>query len=111
MSHFSVAVFSHHPGEVEELLAPYNEQTEDEEYLEFEEASESMEDIRARAVDRRYLALVHGVIPHDTGMVDAPIARAASCAKASARFAPSVHRSKKLMLCPFGIIRLFALIL
>ena len=35
-----------------------------------------MEDIRARAVDRRYLALVHGVIPHDTGMVDAPIARA-----------------------------------
>lgn len=35
-----------------------------------------MEDIRARAVDRRYLALVHGIIPHDTGMVDAPIARA-----------------------------------
>lgn len=48
MSHFSVAVFSHHPGDVEELLAPYNEQTEDEEYLEFEEACESMEDIRAR---------------------------------------------------------------
>lgn len=35
MSHFSVAVFSHHPGEVEELLAPYNEQTEDEEYTKF----------------------------------------------------------------------------
>lgn len=35
-----------------------------------------MEDIRARAVDRRYLALVHGVIMHDTGMIDAPIARA-----------------------------------
>lgn len=48
MSHFSVAVFSHRPEDVEELLAPYNEQTEDEEYLEFEEASESMEDIRAR---------------------------------------------------------------
>ena len=48
MSHFSVAVFSHHPGDVEELLAPYNEQTEDEAYLEFEEACESMEDIRAR---------------------------------------------------------------
>ena len=76
MSHFSVAVFSHRPEDAEELLAPYNERTEDEEYLEFEEASESMEDIRARAVDRRYLALVHGVIPHDTGMVDAPIARA-----------------------------------
>ena len=45
MSHFSVAVFSHHPGDVEELLAPYNEQTEDEEYLEFEEASESMKDM------------------------------------------------------------------
>lgn len=37
-----------------------------------------MDDIRARAVDRRYLALVHGVMAHDTGMVDAPIARAAS---------------------------------
>ncbi len=35
-----------------------------------------MEAIRARVVDRRYLALVHGVIVHDTGMVDAPIARA-----------------------------------
>ena len=48
MSHFSAAVFSRHPGDVEELLAPYNEQTEDEAYLEFEEACESMEDIRAR---------------------------------------------------------------
>lgn len=37
-----------------------------------------MEDIRDRAVDRRYLALVHGVIAHDTGMIDAPIARAAT---------------------------------
>ena len=37
-----------------------------------------MEAIRARAVDRRYLALVHGVIAHDTGMVDAPIARSAN---------------------------------
>ncbi|WP_080797401.1 RluA family pseudouridine synthase [Arabiibacter massiliensis] len=35
-----------------------------------------MADIRDRAVDRRYLALVHGVIAHDTGMIDAPIARA-----------------------------------
>ena len=35
-----------------------------------------MSDIRDRAVDRRYLALVHGVIAHDTGMIDAPIARA-----------------------------------
>lgn len=35
-----------------------------------------MDDIRDRIVDRHYLALVQGVIPHDTGMVDAPIARA-----------------------------------
>lgn len=48
MSHFSVAVFSHHPGDVEELLAPYDEQTEEEEYLEFEEADESLEEIRAQ---------------------------------------------------------------
>jgi 23S rRNA pseudouridine1911/1915/1917 synthase len=34
-----------------------------------------MEAIQDRAVDRRYLALVHGVISHDTGMIDAPIAR------------------------------------
>lgn len=37
-----------------------------------------MEDIRLRAVDRRYLALVHGVIAADTGMIDAPIARSVS---------------------------------
>ncbi len=37
-----------------------------------------MGDIRDRAVDRRYLALVHGRIAHDTGMIDAPIARSAS---------------------------------
>ena len=37
-----------------------------------------MEAIRIRAVDRHYLALVHGVIAPDTGMIDAPIARAAT---------------------------------
>lgn len=31
--------------------------------------------IQDHVVDRRYLALVHGVIPHETGMIDAPIAR------------------------------------
>ncbi len=31
--------------------------------------------IQDKVVDRRYLALVHGVIAHDTGMIDAPIAR------------------------------------
>lgn len=34
-----------------------------------------MEAIQVKAVDRRYLALVHGILPHDTGMIDAPIAR------------------------------------
>lgn len=34
-----------------------------------------MEAISNKVVDRRYLALVHGIIPGETGMVDAPIAR------------------------------------
>lgn len=34
-----------------------------------------MEAIQDHVVDRRYLALVHGVIAHETGMIDAPIAR------------------------------------
>ena len=34
-----------------------------------------MDDIRDRAVDRRYIALVHGVMAPETGMVDAPLAR------------------------------------
>ena len=33
------------------------------------------DDIRLRSVDRRYLALVHGWIAHDTGTIDAPIGR------------------------------------
>ena len=37
-----------------------------------------MDDIRDRVVDRHYLTLVHGIVPHDSGMIDAPIARAAS---------------------------------
>ncbi len=31
--------------------------------------------IQDHVVDRRYLALVHGMIAHETGMIDAPIAR------------------------------------
>lgn len=34
-----------------------------------------MADIKDRVVDRHYLALVHGIISGDTGMIDAPIAR------------------------------------
>ena len=33
--------------------------------------------IQDRAVDRHYIALVHGIMAHDTGMIDAPIARSA----------------------------------
>ncbi|MBQ9069437.1 MAG: RluA family pseudouridine synthase [Eggerthellaceae bacterium] len=41
-----------------------------------EEAGNLLQDmIRRRTVDRRYLALVHGNIAHDTGMVDASVAR------------------------------------
>ncbi|MCD8200250.1 MAG: RluA family pseudouridine synthase [Coriobacteriaceae bacterium] len=38
-------------------------------------AARLQEEIRIRDIDRRYLALVHGHIAPDTGMVDAPIAR------------------------------------
>ena len=51
-----------------------------------------MEDIRDRAVDRHYLALVHGVIAPDTGMIDAPIARSANeRTRMAVRDAPSAR--------------------
>lgn len=34
-----------------------------------------MDAISSKEVDRRYLALVHGIIPSDTGLIDAPIMR------------------------------------
>ena len=34
-----------------------------------------MDEIRLRNVDRRYIALVHGIISPDSGMIDAPISR------------------------------------
>lgn len=40
-----------------------------------------MDQMAAHEVDRRYLALVHGVITVDTGMVDAPIRRSGEQAK------------------------------
>lgn len=52
MSHFTVAVLSRTPEDVEILLAPYCESTEDPEYLEFEVASESMDEMR-RAFERK----------------------------------------------------------
>ncbi|MEE0706758.1 MAG: RluA family pseudouridine synthase [Adlercreutzia sp.] len=39
---------------------------------------ELMAQIQDRAVDRHYIALVHGIMAHDTGMIDAPIARSAN---------------------------------
>lgn len=53
-----------------------------------------MEDIRLRAVDRHYLALVHGIIPHETGMIDAPVARDASeRTKMAVRDVPSAREA------------------
>jgi 23S rRNA pseudouridine1911/1915/1917 synthase len=41
-----------------------------------DEVGELLQDeIRLRSIDRRYLALVHGYIAPDTGLIDAPIAR------------------------------------
>lgn len=48
MSHFVVAVLSHTPEDVEKLLAPYCESTDDPEYLEFVTAAESMDEIRGK---------------------------------------------------------------
>lgn len=53
-----------------------------------------MDDIRDRSVDRHYLALVHGRIAHDTGMVDAPIARALNeRTRMAVREAPSAREA------------------
>lgn len=38
-------------------------------------AARLQDGIRTRNIDRRYLTLVHGSLGHDTGMIDAPIAR------------------------------------
>ena len=38
-------------------------------------AAKLQDDIRLRTVDRRYVTLVHGNLPSDTGMIDAPIGR------------------------------------
>lgn len=53
-----------------------------------------MEAIRLRSVDRHYLALVHGVMAHDTGMIDAPIARdATERTRMAVRDAPSAREA------------------
>ncbi|NHM16216.1 RluA family pseudouridine synthase [Eggerthellaceae bacterium zg-887] len=59
------------------------------------EAGEAlMQAIREKAVERRYLALVHGVIGPDTGMVDAPIDRSLrDRTRRCVREAPSARES------------------
>lgn len=53
-----------------------------------------MDAIKDKLVDRRYLALCHGVIAHDTGMVDAPIARSANeRTRMAVREAPSAREA------------------
>lgn len=47
MSHFTVAVFSHSPEDIEELLEPFNECPVNPEHVELIPADESMDDIRA----------------------------------------------------------------
>jgi len=48
MSHFSVAVLSHHPRDVDALLAPYSECTDDPRFLDIETADIPMEEIRGK---------------------------------------------------------------
>lgn len=64
-----------------------------------------MEDIRQRSVDRRYLALVHGIMPLDTGMVDAPIARAA---KERTRMAVREATSMRDAMTTFRVLKRFS---
>ena len=63
-----------------------------------------MDDIRARAVDRHYLALVNGVMAHDTGMIDAPIAR---CASERTRMAVSDVASARDAITTFRVLERF----
>lgn len=63
-----------------------------------------MEDIRVRAVDRHYIALVHGIMAHDTGMIDAPIAR---CASERTRMAVSDAPSARDAITTFRVLERF----
>lgn len=63
-----------------------------------------MDDIRDRVVDRHYLTLVQGVIPHDTGMVDAPIARSAN---ERTRMAVSDNASARDAITTFKVLERF----
>ena len=62
------------------------------------------EAIRMRSVDRRYVALVHGNIAPDTGLIDAPIARHA---KDRLRMAVSEDPSARPSLTTFTVLQRF----
>ncbi len=62
------------------------------------------EAIRMRAVDRRYVTLVHGNIAPDTGLIDAPIARHA---KDRLRMAVSEDPSARPSLTTFTVLQRF----
>ena len=61
--------------------------------------------IRMREVDRRYMTLVHGSIAHDTGMIDAPIARASADRM---RMMVSDNPSARSSVTTFSVLERFA---
>jgi 23S rRNA pseudouridine1911/1915/1917 synthase len=62
------------------------------------------EAIKIRAVDRRYLTLVHGRIAPDTGLIDAPLGRDA---KERMKMAVSDSRSAKQAVTTFRVLERF----
>ncbi|MDR1775524.1 MAG: RluA family pseudouridine synthase [Actinomycetes bacterium] len=60
--------------------------------------------IKIRAVDRRYLALVHGWVGHDEGVVDAPIARD-TCERI--RFTVSDREGSRQAVTSFRVLQRF----
>lgn len=70
-----------------------------------DEAQERLqEDIKVRRIDRRYLALVHGWIAPDTGLVDAPIGRNAHD---RLKMGISDHPSAKQAITTFTVLERF----
>lgn len=53
MSHFTVAVFSKNPEDIERLLAPFDESPDNPDFLELFEADESMDDLRAEYEEKK----------------------------------------------------------
>ncbi len=62
------------------------------------------EALKIRAVERRYVTLVHGFIAPDTGLIDAPIARHP---RDRTRMAVSEHREAKQSVTTFRVLERF----